>query len=554
MRKRGLLSKFLTLFVTATVALPNSALALRPMLDKAGLEEALGQSDNPAFSGVSDHTEARPTSFWAARDASILPPRFAGMEESVRAEIIAQALEGKLSVRQYLELTESEKQHLRAQFQEVFKPRLSETARLIYGDKAEPNTYPLTKDPLTEQLVTSAQTLSSTYPNDKIVALGRSPLWFVETARLLEGSPERYEYVAFSGRWYERGQEKNRFGFESSGSAALRPGPVGPNSVQIQAYRTYLSNLGLDPIAIVRNAEEKGRKTIVVEYTQFGESLMSFLSVLSDWAEEQGLGARLRAAVVVHVLQDPVLKKIPYLAGFQLERQIVDHELVRNLANSDAFEDSLGVHYPYWKWTEFVPASLGAGTISRNAALVRFRVMDFLAQKGLLKAREAAPPIHAGMEEPNPIRAIPIQRMTSSELQSMYGIDRATLPSDAAFVIATAQVASQILFYYMHDTVEPGLARLMTNQKDILPKGIELALVAAPASPDQLRRPGGLFVDRWLPKKYEQFVLPEIPVTLGEPLPSLPSLILWILRGAGGEIIEVKGVLKLEDNIFAYFV
>jgi len=159
----------------------------------------------------------------------------------------------------------------------------------------------------------------------------------------------------------------------------------------------------------------------------------------------------------------------------------------------------------------------------------------------------------SGLEERN-ISTVRIEQMTSAQIRSKYLLRQNPLPSENAFVIATAQVASQILFYYMHDTVEPGLARLVENPKDILPKGIELILVAAPASPNQLRRPGGLFVDRWLPKRYEQSVLPEIPVTLGEPLPSLPSLILWILRGAGGEILEVKGVLKLEDNVFAYFV
>lgn len=163
------------------------------------------------------------------------------------------------------------------------------------------------------------------------------------------------------------------------------------------------------------------------------------------------------------------------------------------------------------------------------------------------------PPIASGLEENRRVILRP-EQITAAQIRSRYGLGQTVLPSETAFIIAAAQVASQILFYYMHDTVEPGLARLMANQRDVLPKGVELALVAAPASPNELRRPGGMFIDRWLPRKYEQFVLPEIPVTLGEPLPSLPSLILWILRGSGGEIIEVKGVLKLEENVFAYFV
>lgn len=270
----------------------------------------------------------------------------------------------EVSVEKYLKLSDEEKEYLRRRFEETFKPHQPEVDRMLY---TPPETYPLIEDDRMEELLKTAETLLSMYPNSRIVSVGRTPLWFLETARLLEFSEgvivDRYIYAAFSGRWYKK-----------SGDIP-RPGHEGPNGDQIMAYRTYLSTIELDPITIV----DKEEQTVFVDYAEQGESIASFLSILLEWADELGLRDILKKKIVVHILQYPELKI--YLDKFSIVRQPVDFELVRDLANSNAFEDSMGVYYPYQRWSEINPLE---EKISENANLVYFRIIDFLAQKGLL--------------------------------------------------------------------------------------------------------------------------------------------------------------------------
>ena len=278
-----------------------------------------------------------------------------------------------VSVEQYRRLSKTEREILLAKFFEAFKP----IQRADDGILNTYSRYPLADSLKMAELLKAAQKIVTTVPREyRKVSLGRTPLWFLDTARILEGNGAEYIYAAFSGRWYEK---KNDF---------FRPGPVGPNKQQVASYREYLQQIGLTPKIIITQANE-GKKTVLFEYTQTGESIASFLSILLEWAIETNSDDELRESLEICILQDPILPKIKYLNGFTITHLTVDHELVRDLANSDAFDDSLGEHYPYWEWdkrsiVDVYPMLNG----SERAALVRFRIIDFLSQRGLLPTVE----------------------------------------------------------------------------------------------------------------------------------------------------------------------
>ncbi len=231
-------------------------------------------------------------------------------------------------------------------------------------------TYPLTEQKALENLYEAAKELSSLFPNARMFALGRTPLWFLEMAKLLDENPERYSSIAFSKNWYELGEDGS---LQQSQTKAL-------TTEQIASYRDYLSSIHLDLKTIISQAEG-GKKTVIVDYVREGKGIASFLSILSDWAEEENLGVALRKAMHVHCLEEPLLKTMPPFKDFTITHQNVDSYLVNGLTNSnDDFDDSLGMSYPPSEWKNPKINPLNQPHPSRNAMLVLFTIMDFLVK------------------------------------------------------------------------------------------------------------------------------------------------------------------------------
>lgn len=265
----------------------------------------------------------------------------------------------------HMQLSSIEKDQLNQMFQNAF----------VEGQKKP---YVLSEGDAVNTLIEGARELLSTHPNDKIYSLGRSPLWLVETARMLEeqkkkGSGSRMEYVAFSGRWYEKKTLHGQSADNWSVAHPLVKGPVSPNPEQIHHFREYLIGIGLGPDD-VRKRLEQGQKTVIVERTHSGESLVSFLEIIREWHgyPTQGL--------VIYILKSPMMPDLTHqiqraCPGVSVEIHPFDHEVGRDLANSDSYQDSLGVHYPYWKWQETQPPKL-AESNNKRTNLVRYKILD----------------------------------------------------------------------------------------------------------------------------------------------------------------------------------
>lgn len=157
--------------------------------------------------------------------------------------------------------------------------------------------YPLASEVGLDILIDAAvDFLKTRFPSERrIVGLGQSPAWLIITAALMEysGVSNRHDGVAFSGSFpVDRALNKIIFGEGS------------PTPKQIEYYRDYLLQKKLDPKNICDNFSEIN-PLVLVEHTETGKGLASFLSILSDWARELSLDVQLKKAIKIHLLIAP---------------------------------------------------------------------------------------------------------------------------------------------------------------------------------------------------------------------------------------------------------
>jgi len=271
-------------------------------------------------------------------------------------------------IAQYLNMSEEEKLKYREEFNTVFKKQSGFEGKIS----------PLFKDESMHELIQTTKELVSEYPNARIVSLGRSPLLFTEMANLIEllenkkSNADRYIYAAFSGTWYRR----------RSNIGSLAPiSAFEPNAEEKDVYRDYLEKLGMDPESIIENKE----KTIIVEYTQLGEGLMSFLSFLLEWAEELNVTEELKSKVIVNILQDPEHERFSDFGGFTVKHQLVNHDFLDSIVSDhkEVIGIGVGVHYPVKRWLDksvnpFQPEDF------KRAELEVFWMLDFLVKNELV--------------------------------------------------------------------------------------------------------------------------------------------------------------------------
>ncbi len=165
---------------------------------------------------------------------------------------------------------------------------LIEKAKFCFYDGPEQNGnrgLPLT--------IETAQKIIKTYPDFNLVGIGRTPAWLIEIAKLIDNDPrpEKYNKIAFSGRWYQ---------FEKTFLKPLIVTP--PKKEQIAAYREYLHKMNFTPENIIQNDQLHHRKTVLVDFLQTGLSMYSFTSLILDWAEELDLKNQLQQAIIIHDL------------------------------------------------------------------------------------------------------------------------------------------------------------------------------------------------------------------------------------------------------------
>ena len=114
--------------------------------------------------------------------------------------------------------------------------------------------------------------------NEPILCLGRSPKWFLNTALWMKDGIEDYKFVAFSKNWYRT----DKYGL-------VRMDRYAPTPEEKKAYKRYLKSIQADPKHIVDVHNKTGKKIVITDYIDSGKGACSFLDLMSEYAEEDGI-------------------------------------------------------------------------------------------------------------------------------------------------------------------------------------------------------------------------------------------------------------------------
>lgn len=119
----------------------------------------------------------------------------------------------------------------------------------------------------------------SQFKDHHIICLGRSPKWFLDTAKWMKGGIKNYNFVAFSDYWHRMDHHGN-------------PIPIdfkAPTAAEKKAYKSYLNTNHATPKDIIKIYQETGKKVIITDYVESGKGACSFLDLLSEYAEDDGV-------------------------------------------------------------------------------------------------------------------------------------------------------------------------------------------------------------------------------------------------------------------------
>ncbi|MFC1577186.1 HAD family hydrolase, partial [Candidatus Omnitrophota bacterium] len=167
----------------------------------------------------------------------------------------------------YSKLTDAHKQDLNDQADKRMKGPIG------YMDN-ERKEHPLYHKSTTMYILTEGakELLSAVEPEDRIVALGRSPALLVWAASVIEGrDPEEEWFTGASERYVH-----------AAVSGIMKPDDILKHKA---LYRRYMEKIGLTPQRILTDAEQ-GKKTVIVEGVLEEITLPAFLNFMIDWAQE----------------------------------------------------------------------------------------------------------------------------------------------------------------------------------------------------------------------------------------------------------------------------
>ncbi len=303
----------------------------------------------------------------------------------------------------------------------IYRKKCENFAQLIDFDKmANPrkNFLPLVKDDDMKKFLDCCIKNFLSLKDSPIICLGRSPKWFLNTLYWMKDGIEDYKFVAFSGNWYR----ESIWGIKKDESKA-------PTKEEQNSYKNYLKSIQADPASIVKIAQQTGEKVVITDYVRSGFGLKSFLEVMSNIAEEQGVLEDFAKSIRFHLFASneyleerypdgdaptPALllpdKLLPYRE--EIPKYFVDIPLditLQILENKNTNE-CRATYYPAKAWGIYLPNKYKTGMIpnslmeqlkgispDKNAGinfsipmrdyrnLLNFRILDYLEQNGLLR-------------------------------------------------------------------------------------------------------------------------------------------------------------------------
>ncbi len=314
----------------------------------------------------------------------------------------------------YKNMSEYEKKIMRKKC-ERFNKKM-EASELFNEDKKY---LPLMNDEVMEQYLKVCEEYCK-LKDEKIICLGRSPKWFLDTARWMKGGLyEKPRHIAFSKNWYR---------YEKTIQDYVKMDWALPTPEEKQAYKSYLKTMRTTPQDIVKYHEKTGKKVIITDYITSGKGACSFLDLMSEFAEEEGILEEFANSISIFGIGS-----MEYQETFHFEDENISEPFVpmperlwkyENIIPQrfynmpyNVFDQMLlnentnecrSTYYPHEAWTLYKPYNFKTGQVSTTKIneltknhgkhftnfnptmrdfrnLLTFRIIDYLAEHDRLR-------------------------------------------------------------------------------------------------------------------------------------------------------------------------
>lgn len=193
----------------------------------------------------------------------------------------------------------------------------------------------------------------TSFSDSRIYSLGQSSAWIVKASQILASfskkKERKFDYIPFSGSFLE----SNEPCIYEYGDRPL------PGKAEQTNYRKLLKNIGLSPAEIFSQYAKSGQKTVILEYTNSGQSIASFMLILLNWAREEKIKLNDALKIVTFARYNSLLP-IRYITinkgdiFVECKNVYADNDLLVALANginNGSESDRLVPYYPCKSWS-----------------------------------------------------------------------------------------------------------------------------------------------------------------------------------------------------------
>ena len=254
--------------------------------------------------------------------------------------------------------------------------------------------------------------------DEPILCLGRSPKWFLNTALWMKDGIDDYKFVAFSKNWYRYDRNEG----------LIRMDRYAPTPEEKRAYKRYLKGIQADPQHIVDVHKKTGKKIVITDYIDTGKGASSFLDIMSEIAEEDGILEDFAKSIRIFGIGclDYIEKRyyddeeisipsvqlpeklMPYKKEIKQEFHNMPLDLFEQMLINENTNECRSSFYPHEAWTVYKPNRYKTGMITNKKIeelkgkspksvgnftpamrdyrnLLNFRILDYLAQHNRLR-------------------------------------------------------------------------------------------------------------------------------------------------------------------------
>jgi len=328
-------------------------------------------------------------------------------------------LTGDIEYDQYVKMTDKEKQLLRLRYDQFYE--LTNLEELHFPRDKKSDKLPLRHDDDMKDFLDLSASYNK-YRENKIICVGRSPKWFLNASIWMKGGIENYSFAAFSDNWYHR----NGYGV---GPKQYKDEKKMPTEKEYNAYKKYMKSIKCDPVSIVKAAKKTGKPVIITDYIHSGCGLASYLDLMSQMAEEQGVLDEFAHSIQLFTMGSiEYIDDLGYDSWYAIPRVILPERLqpyngvikqefhdmsasvLRSILIDKNTNECRSTYYPHSAWTVYNPKKYKTGIIEpeklkekprvrdgevntytdamkdyRN--LMNFRILDYLHQNDMLKEK-----------------------------------------------------------------------------------------------------------------------------------------------------------------------